>query len=208
MLWAIPAGATREIQTEPDGPFTRLSQIADVNVSASGHEVSLTWRANQFVLDYPDLPRLTEHDYRWTQRTARLEWRCRSEQVASEGERRLTLGLYVPRHRLHEDVARDGDRRYWTFVLTGREQLETPINVAAAQVEPAATTLILDRVGSGQRRPDARAGLPAEPLLERLGEVRAVQLRVEGPQLQMRIDFPANSEAAAAASIIHNECRE
>ena len=203
-----PAGATSEIQRGTEGPFSRLAQIDDVNVTADGHEVTLSWKANQFVLEYPELPALGEHDYRWTQRTARLEWRCLSEEIVREGQRQLTLGLYVPRHQLHEDVAREGDPRYWAFVLTGRERRETPISVAAAQIEPAATTLILDRVGSGARRPDARAGLPARPLLERLAEVRAVQLRVTGAQLAMRIDFPTNSEAAAAASVIRNECRE
>ena len=118
----------------------------------------------------------------------------------------LQLTLQVPRHPLYEDVAREGDHRYWVFALTGRARREMPVEVAAAGIDPAPATLIHDRIGGGERRPDLWLRIPPRTVLERLAEVRPLQLRVTGERLTMRLDFPANAAGASAARIVGDEC--
>ena len=188
------------------GPFTRLENIANVAVTENGHRIDIRWHASAFELRYPDLPPATEHDYRWTGRRPALRWTCRARDARGSGSETLALRLYVPRHPLHEDIAQEGDRRYWVFALTGRARHETPVEVAAAGIDPVATTLMHDRVGAGERRPALWLRMPPRALLGRLAEVRPVQLRVNGDEVRLRLDFPLDAAAASAARIAGDEC--
>ena len=142
------------------GPFTRLENITNVTIGEEGHRIEIRWHATAFELRYPDVPPATEHDYRWTGRRPALRWTCRAREASGGGSEALALRLYVPRHPLHEDVAQEGDRRYWVFALTGRARRETPVEVAAAGIDPVGATLVHDRVGAGARRPALWLRLP------------------------------------------------